>query len=291
MKAASAVVIVSILILAFGVQSLVVANPRPIQLPITPDKNETSVTISLPKNNQTYNANTIHYALKVAKPSSWFDYLPVHGEVMFASYLIDQNANEKQIAEVTDLYSKQPLNYEGDLTNLSEGNHSFQIKVRSCSYYNHFYDSNNSNTWSGIEYYYINNYSQMINFTVNIGASTIFPSQTIMPLPSASLTLAPTQVNSSVSTNKEANLNLFDLAPIVLVIFLILAFAALVVNRRRHPRTLETTGTVMVLYEAFVCKLISYDELVEDFAKLAKVMWISTDVTTEIISKAKKVKK
>ncbi len=54
---------------------------------------------------------------------------------------------------------------------------------------------------------------------------------------------------------------------------------------------LEYTGTVMVLYEAFVCKLINYDELVEDFAKLAKVMWISTDVTTEIINKARKVRK
>ena len=54
---------------------------------------------------------------------------------------------------------------------------------------------------------------------------------------------------------------------------------------------LEYTGTVMVLYEAFVCELINYDELVEDFAKLAKVMWISSDVTTEIINKARKVKK
>jgi len=54
---------------------------------------------------------------------------------------------------------------------------------------------------------------------------------------------------------------------------------------------LEYTGTVMVLYEAYVSELISYDELVEDFAKLARVMWISTDVTTEIIRKAKKVKK
>lgn len=54
---------------------------------------------------------------------------------------------------------------------------------------------------------------------------------------------------------------------------------------------LEYTSTVMVLYEAFVCKLINYDELVEDFAKLAKVMWISTDVTTEIINKAGKVRK
>jgi predicted nucleic acid-binding protein len=50
-------------------------------------------------------------------------------------------------------------------------------------------------------------------------------------------------------------------------------------------------GTIMVLYEAFVNKLISYDELIDDLAKLAKVMWISSDVTTEIISKAKKVKK
>ncbi len=54
---------------------------------------------------------------------------------------------------------------------------------------------------------------------------------------------------------------------------------------------LEYTGTVMVLYEAFVCKLINYDELVEDFAKLAKVMWISADVTTEIINQARKVRK
>ena len=54
---------------------------------------------------------------------------------------------------------------------------------------------------------------------------------------------------------------------------------------------LEYTGTVMVIYEAYVSGLISYDELIEDFAKLSKVMWISTDVTAEIISKAKKVKK
>jgi predicted nucleic acid-binding protein len=54
---------------------------------------------------------------------------------------------------------------------------------------------------------------------------------------------------------------------------------------------LEYTSTVMVLYEAFVRKLINYDELVEDFAKLAKVIWVSTDVTTEIINKARKVRK
>jgi predicted nucleic acid-binding protein len=54
---------------------------------------------------------------------------------------------------------------------------------------------------------------------------------------------------------------------------------------------LEYTSTVMVLYEAFERSLISYDELVEDLAKLTKVMWISTDVVTEIIRKAEKVRK
>jgi predicted nucleic acid-binding protein len=54
---------------------------------------------------------------------------------------------------------------------------------------------------------------------------------------------------------------------------------------------LELTSTVMVLYEAFIKNLISYDELVEDLVKLTRVMWISTDVITEIIKRAKKVVK
>lgn len=54
---------------------------------------------------------------------------------------------------------------------------------------------------------------------------------------------------------------------------------------------IEYTSTVMVIYEAFVKGLIAYDELVEDLAKLSKVMWISTDVITEVIRRAKEVKK
>lgn len=54
---------------------------------------------------------------------------------------------------------------------------------------------------------------------------------------------------------------------------------------------LEYTGTVMVLFEAFVKDLISYDGLVEDLAKLSKTMWISTDVITDIIRRAREVKK
>lgn len=47
----------------------------------------------------------------------------------------------------------------------------------------------------------------------------------------------------------------------------------------------------MVLHEAFVKKLISYDALIEDLAKLARVMWVGTDVITDVIRRARKVKK
>jgi len=52
---------------------------------------------------------------------------------------------------------------------------------------------------------------------------------------------------------------------------------------------LDYIGTVMVLYEALVRNIISYDELVEDLAKLTKVMWISSDVIAEVIKRAMKV--
>ena len=54
---------------------------------------------------------------------------------------------------------------------------------------------------------------------------------------------------------------------------------------------LEYTSTLMVLYETFAKNLIDYDELVEDLAKLTKIIWISTDVITDIIRRAKEVKK
>jgi len=51
---------------------------------------------------------------------------------------------------------------------------------------------------------------------------------------------------------------------------------------------LEYAGTIMVLYEAFIKKFITYDELVEGLAKLTRVMWISTDIITEVIRRARK---
>jgi len=52
---------------------------------------------------------------------------------------------------------------------------------------------------------------------------------------------------------------------------------------------LKYTSTVMVLFEAFKREVISY-ELVEDSAKLTSIMWISTDVITEMIRRAKEVR-
>ncbi len=54
---------------------------------------------------------------------------------------------------------------------------------------------------------------------------------------------------------------------------------------------LDYTSTVLVLFEGFVKGLTSYDELVEDLNKAARVMWISTDVITELIKRARKVRK
>lgn len=56
-------------------------------------------------------------------------------------------------------------------------------------------------------------------------------------------------------------------------------------------RSLEHTSTVMVLFEAFKEEAISYDELVDDLAKLTSIMWISTDVIAEMIRRAKEVKR
>jgi len=53
---------------------------------------------------------------------------------------------------------------------------------------------------------------------------------------------------------------------------------------------LDYTSTVMIIYEAYVKKLISYEELIQALSELSKVMWISTDVITEVIKKAREVK-
>jgi predicted nucleic acid-binding protein len=49
------------------------------------------------------------------------------------------------------------------------------------------------------------------------------------------------------------------------------------------------TGTVGVLYEAFLKKLLSYNELVELLGKLATIAWIAPDLLAGIIRRAGEV--
>ncbi len=50
-------------------------------------------------------------------------------------------------------------------------------------------------------------------------------------------------------------------------------------------------GTVGVVYEAFLHKLVSYDELIEFLEKVSKVAWVSPDLVARIIRQASEVKK
>lgn len=50
-------------------------------------------------------------------------------------------------------------------------------------------------------------------------------------------------------------------------------------------------GTITILFESFVQKLISYGELIEDLTKLGRAMWISPEVITDIIRRANEVER
>ena len=50
-------------------------------------------------------------------------------------------------------------------------------------------------------------------------------------------------------------------------------------------------GTLIVMYSGYIKGLLTFDDLVDDLNRLTKFMWVSTDVVTEIIKKAKEVKK
>ncbi|MGQ9597232.1 MAG: DUF3368 domain-containing protein [Thermoproteota archaeon] len=54
---------------------------------------------------------------------------------------------------------------------------------------------------------------------------------------------------------------------------------------------LKYQGTAMILYEAYVRGKLNYDELIEELAKLSRVMWVSSDVMAEILRRAKEVRR
>ncbi len=220
-------------IISMAIVELAVGNPSPqAPLPTTPDKNEPTITISEPINNKTYDVDTIHYSLTIRKPSSWFDYDPVHGQIMVILYKLDNN-NEVAISNYADYlkYGKEPFSYQGDLTNLSEGNHSFQIRIHSDSYYNSYYDKNDSRTWNIEMNYYIDTYSEKTNFTVNTIPSTLEPSPTIQPIQSSA-----TASNSNI--NDRADFPASYILAIVTAAILAIVIGALLLFRshRKTPK-------------------------------------------------------
>jgi len=220
-------------IVSLPVVELAVGNPvPPAPLPTSPDKNEPSITVNEPINDTTYNVSTIHYSLTVRKPSSWFDYDPVHGQIMVILYKLDNN-DEVAVANYADYlkYGKDPFSYQGDLNGLSDGNHSFQIRIHSDSYYNSYYDKNDSRTWNIEMNYYIDTYSDKINFTVNTVPSTLEPSPTIQPTQSSS---APSNSNINDRVDFPA---MYVLAIVAVGIFAIVIGALLLFgSHRKTPK-------------------------------------------------------
>ena len=109
-------------------------NPLP-PLPETPDTSLPSIKVQSPENNRAYNVNAIPYSITVEKPPSWFNYDPVHGMLSLISYSLD-GMTEITLADGDEYYNREPLNFEGTLDGLSEGNHSLEVYVHGVSFYN-----------------------------------------------------------------------------------------------------------------------------------------------------------
>jgi len=177
--------------------NLAMANPTMIPpMPEAPDLNEPKVIVELPERNRTYNSNTVTYSISVEKPSSWFDYNPVHGMIMTVEYILDEDLHV-EIADEPPYYEKEPFTYEGTLSGLSEGNHTLEVYVRSDSFYDPP-DKPRPQQWPWGKMppqdYYLDTYSDKIYFTVD----TTPPTVSILSLNNITNSLAQVALNFSV---------------------------------------------------------------------------------------------
>ncbi|MGE5637580.1 MAG: hypothetical protein ACM3WQ_02635, partial [Chloroflexota bacterium] len=172
-KAVLPLVIIIVLIFATMIQGTEVAraNPTYPPSPPTPDLNQPTITIQTPEQNKTYNVNSVPYSIIVNKPSSWFDEYPVHGQILVIDYILD-GSQHVEIGDEPDYYKQGPFSFKGTISGLSEGNHSLEVYVRSDS----FYDPSNTTTqppYPPPRDYYLDTYSDKINFTVDTTSPTI----------------------------------------------------------------------------------------------------------------------
>jgi hypothetical protein len=176
---------------------LAMANPTMIPpMPETLDLNEPKVIVKLPERNKTYNADAVAYSISVEKPSSWFDYNPVHGMIMTVEYILDGDLHV-EIADEPPYYEKGPFTYEGMLSSLSEGNHTLEVYVRSDSFYDPP-DKPRPQQWPwGLappQHSYLDTYSSKVYFTVD----TTPPTVSILYLNNTICSLAEVPLNFSV---------------------------------------------------------------------------------------------
>jgi hypothetical protein len=149
----------------------VVGNPTPFDYvgPSTPDTNLPQITIQLPELNKTYNINNVPYSIIVEKPSSWFDYDQINGQLFSVVYYLDNGAKVTlaNLSSIEEYYNKQPSNFQGSLSGLSDGNHSLEVYVYGVSYYL------GPQQVQGVpSYYYLNN-SYAICFMIDTTSPSI----------------------------------------------------------------------------------------------------------------------
>jgi len=182
----TAIALITALLVATAAGTLLVrlgnANPiAPPAYPETPDANQTSIAVQSPALTGSYNTNTVPYSFTVQKPHSWFDYLPVHGDLVSVSYILDGNKVDVAGSGLDQgHYDSKPLSFNGTLTGLTEGNHSLRVYVRSVSYY---LDPNRPTSGYGWwlyppANYYMDAYSATVPFLVD----TISPSINILSI-------------------------------------------------------------------------------------------------------------
>lgn len=117
----------------------------------------------------------------IQKPASWFSAYPVHGDLLAISYFIDQKKVDVADSGLdNNHYSSDPVAFDGFLSGLSEGNHSFRVWVRSVSYY---LDPNRPTSGYGYWLYPPANYFFETNSTtVSFTVDTVPPSISILSI-------------------------------------------------------------------------------------------------------------
>lgn len=191
---AARLLLVSCLLLFAEQSFLVMANPSSADVPENPDKNQPIITIVNLKNDSTLNVSFVSFSFTVHKPSSWFSFYPVHGDLISISYILDGKMTEVASKGLdADHYSSKPLTYTA-ISELSDGNHSLQVYVRSVSYYLDPNRPAENSTYGWWMYppanYFMNTYSN-INFTVNttLDSQTVSPTAAIPEFPSWTIPL------------------------------------------------------------------------------------------------------